>query len=114
MNPDSANRPDANGFEGRYRPAVKVTPPRGPERGRAAVWQARLALLVMINIAQLWTLSATVEAALARHYDKLIPLVVASGVCWIVSLTLFFWWKPASRRITSSGNVTKGASANDK
>ena len=66
--------------------------------GRTAVWQARLVLLVMINIAQLWLLSATVEAALARHFDKLIPLVIASGVCWVIALTIFLWWKPVSKR----------------
>jgi hypothetical protein len=74
------------------------------------VWQARLVLLVMINVAQLWTLSATVEAALARHYEKLVPLVIASGACWIVALTLFFWWKPTSKRAASSGFVRKDAS----
>ncbi|HSK70658.1 MAG TPA: hypothetical protein VK892_03100, partial [Pyrinomonadaceae bacterium] len=51
---------------------------RTEERGRTAVWQARLVLLVMINIAQLWVLSATVEAALAGHYSKLLPLVISS------------------------------------
>ncbi len=70
-------------------------------RGRAAVWQARLILLVMINVAQLWILSATVEAALAGETDHLIPLVLASAVCWIIAITLYLWWKPAAppRRI---------------
>ena len=63
--------------------------------GRSAIWQARLALLVMINIAQLWILSATIEAALAGHFKQLIPLVLASGVCWTIALTIFLWWKPA-------------------
>jgi hypothetical protein len=63
--------------------------------GRSAIWQARLALLVMINIAQLWILSATIEAALARHFKQLIPLVLASGVCWAIALTIFLWWKPS-------------------
>jgi hypothetical protein len=62
--------------------------------GRAAIWQARLVLLVMINIAQLWILSATIEAALAGHFKQLIPLVLASGVCWVIALTIFLWWKP--------------------
>jgi hypothetical protein len=35
----------------------------------------------MINVAQLWILSAAVEAALAGHYSKLVPLVVSTGVC---------------------------------
>jgi hypothetical protein len=52
---------------------------RKSNAGHAAVWQARLIMLVMINIAQLWILAATVEAALARHYSVLIPLVVGSG-----------------------------------
>lgn len=76
---------------------------RPQERGRTAVWQARLVLLVMINLAQLWTLSAAVEAALAREFKQLLPLVVASGVCWLIALSIFLWWKPASRRHTSTG-----------
>jgi hypothetical protein len=72
-------------------------------RGRAAVSQARLILLVMINVAQLWILSATVEAALARHYRVLVPLVAASFVCWLVTLSLVLWWRPASRKHTSTG-----------
>ena len=74
-------------------------------RGRAAVEQARLILLVMINVAQLWILAATVEAALAHSYRKLLPLVIASGVCWIVALSIILWWRPASRRFTSTGYV---------
>lgn len=66
--------------------------------GRTAVWQARLVLLVMINIAQLWILSATIEAALAAHFRQLVPLIIASGVCWLIALTIFLWWKPAARR----------------
>jgi hypothetical protein len=68
---------------------------RQQTQGRSAIWQARLVLLVMINIAQLWILSATIEAALAAHYKQLIPLVIASGVCWFIALTIFLWWKPA-------------------
>ena len=71
---------------------------RPVERGRTAVWQARMVMLVMINLAQLWILSATIEAALATHFDKLLPLIIASAVCWIIALTIFLWWKPASRR----------------
>ena len=67
-------------------------------RGRAAIWQARLVLLVMINIAQLWILSATIEAALAAHYKQLVPLIVASGICWVIALTIFLWWKPSERQ----------------
>jgi hypothetical protein len=89
-------------FKGEYRRAVTLGARRTTARGRTAVWQARLVLLVMINVAQLWILSATVEAALARHYDKLIPLVIASGVCWLISLSIFFWWKPASKPATKS------------
>jgi hypothetical protein len=71
-------------------------------RGRTAVEQARLVMLVMINVAQLWILAATVEAALARRYKELPPLVIASGVCWLLSLSLILWWRPASRRHTST------------
>ena len=74
-------------------------------RGRAALEQARLILLVMINVAQLWILAATVEAALAHSYQELLPLVIASGVCWLVTLSLILWWRPASRRYTSTGYV---------
>ena len=78
-------------------------------RGRAAVEQARLILLVMLNVAQLWILAATVEAALAHSYRKLLPLVLASGVCWIVALTIILWWRPASRRFTSTGYVRESS-----
>jgi hypothetical protein len=74
-------------------------------RGRAAVEQARLILLVMLNVAQLWILAATVEAALAHSYKELLPLVIASGVCWLVALSIILWWRPASRRYTSTGYV---------
>ena len=73
--------------------------------GHAAVWQARLIMLVMINIAQLWILAATVDAALARHYSVLIPLVVASGVCFLITLSIIRWWRPTSGKKTSSGYV---------
>ena len=62
-------------------------------------------MLVMLNIAQLWILAATVEAALARHYRELLPLVFACGVCWLIALSIILWWRPASRRYTSSGYV---------
>ena len=78
---------------------------RPMERGRTAVWQARLVLFVMINLAQLWILSAAVEAALAREFNQLLPLVVASLVCWLIALSIFLWWKPASRRRTSTGYI---------
>ena len=84
-------------FKGEYHQAVSPGRRRTPVRGRTAVWQARLVLLVMINIAQLWILSATVEAALARQFDKLLPLIIASGVCWLIALTIFLWWKPVSK-----------------
>jgi hypothetical protein len=54
--------------------------------------------MIMINLAQLWILSAAVEAALAREFNQLMPLVIASGVCWLIALTIFLWWKPAARR----------------
>jgi len=71
-------------------------------RGRSAVWQARLILLVMINLAQLWILSAVVDAALAHEFRHLIPLIVASGVCWLIALTIFLWWKPVGARRSGS------------
>ncbi|MCC6328429.1 MAG: hypothetical protein IT174_07930 [Acidobacteria bacterium] len=80
---------------------------RSAEPGRTAVWQARLVLLVMINVAQLWILAATIEAALAREFSQLIPLISASVVCWIIALTIFLWWKPASRKRTSTGYLRK-------
>ena len=67
--------------------------------GQAAVWQARLIMLVIINIAQLWILAATVDAALARHYSVLLPLVIASGVCFAITLSIIRWWRPTSRNI---------------
>ena len=70
-----------------------------------AVWQARLIVLVMINIAQLWILAATVDAALARNYSVLLPLVIASGVCFLITVSIIRWWRPVSRRKTSSGYI---------
>ena len=78
---------------------------RRAKAGQAAVWQARLIMLVMINIAQLWILAATVDAALARHYSVLLPLVIASGVCFAISVSIIKWWRPTSRKKTSSGYV---------
>lgn len=74
-------------------------------RGRAAVWQARLIMLVMINVAQLWILSATVEAALASHYSMLLPLVISSGICFLVTLSILLWWRPVSGKHTSTGYI---------
>ena len=76
-------------------------------RGRTAVAQARLILLVMINVAQLWILAATVEAALAHRFAVLLPLVIASGICFVITLTLIFWWRPSSRSFTSSGYLKR-------
>jgi len=76
-------------------------------KGRAAVAQARLVLLLMVNIAQLWILAATVEAALAHHRSALLPLVIASGLCFLVTITLIFWWRPPSRHYTSSGYLKR-------
>lgn len=73
------------------------------EQSSRAIWQARLVLLVMINIAQLWTLSGTVEAALAHEFSQLLPHVIASILCWLIALSIFLWWRPASRRFTSTG-----------
>ncbi len=78
---------------------------RRSKAGQTAVWQARLIMLVMINIAQLWILAATVDAALARHYAVLLPLVVASGVCFVITVSIIKWWRPTSRRKTSTGYV---------
>jgi hypothetical protein len=66
-------------------------------RGKTAIWQAKLMLLIMINLAQLWILSATVEAALGKEYKQLLPLVIASAVCWAISLTIILWWRPAKK-----------------
>jgi len=73
--------------------------------GSAAVFQARLIMLIMINVAQLWILAATVDAALARHFSVLAPLVIASGVCFLITLSILRWWKPTSRKKTSSGYI---------
>lgn len=102
---DAQARYLANDTRGVYKPANYKAGKRPMERGRTAVWQARLVLFVMINLAQLWILAATVEAALARDYKQLLPLIVASAVCWLIALTIFLWWKPASRRRTSTGYI---------
>lgn len=90
-----ANHPPTPAREGRARQTG----------GRTAVEQARLILLLMINLAQLWILSATVEAALAHNFGVLLPLVVASFACFLITLSLLLWWRPVSRRHTSTGYV---------
>ena len=52
-------------FESRVpqqKPARRVA-----QTGNAAVWQARVIMLVMINVAQLWILAATVDAVRALN-----------------------------------------------
>lgn len=66
-------------------------------RGKTAIWQAKLMLLIMLNLAQLWILSATIEAVLGEEYKQLYPLVIASLVCWLISLTNVFYWKSATK-----------------
>lgn len=66
-------------------------------RGLTAIWQAKLMLLIMINLAQLWILSATIDAALAEEYKQLVPLVISSIICWVISLTIILWWRPAPK-----------------
>ena len=78
---------------------------RGRLSGSAAVWQARLIMLVMINIAQLWILAATIDAALAHHYSVLLPLVIASGICLLITISIIRWWRPTSSKRTSTGYV---------
>ncbi len=107
------NSEDLKARQAAYDAYAGVAPARFPggrrpaERGRTAIWQARLVLLVMINVAQLWILSATIEAALAGEYKQLIPLIAASAFCWVIALTIFLWWKPASSRRTSTGYLRK-------
>jgi len=79
-------------------PRPLVTP-----KGRTAVLKAKLVLLVMINLAQLWILSAAIEASLAQHYRKLPPLIIASGVCWFIAITIVFWWKPTKSKRETIG-----------
>ena len=50
-------------------------------------------------------LAATVDAALARHYSVLVPLVIASGICFLITLSILIWWRPTSGKRTSSGYV---------
>ena len=62
-------------------------------------------MLVMINIAQLWILAATVDAALAQHYSVLPPLVISSAICFLITLSIIRWWRPTSGKRTSTGYV---------
>src|SRR5688500_19399326 len=82
---------------------------RRSKAGQTAVWQARLIMLVMINVAQLWILAATVDAALARHYEVLLPLVIASRICFLITLSIIRWWRPTSNKLTSTGYVRSSA-----
>jgi hypothetical protein len=102
---DAQARRRARETQQRYPVSEAPAGRRRTGRGRTAVEQARLIMLVMINVAQLWILAATVEAALAGQRGELVPLVVASGVCWLISLTIILWWRPASRRHTSTGYI---------
>ena len=104
---DAHARQNAAEAFGAYRAERFAGARRPAERGRTAIWQARLVLFVMINVAQLWILSAAIEASLASEYEQLIPLVLASAACWAIGLTIYLWWKPASARRTSSGYVAK-------
>ena len=98
----------AHDFHVRERPVESTQrESRRSRSGSAAVWQARLIMLVMINIAQLWILAATVDAALARHYSVLLPLVVASAVCFLITLSILRWWRPRSGQRTSSGYLKR-------
>lgn len=98
----------AHDFHVRERPAESSPrKSRDSHSGSAAVWQARLIMLVMINIAQLWILAATVDAALARHYSVLLPLVVASAICFLITLSILRWWRPRSGQRTSSGYLKR-------
>jgi len=90
-------------MQANFKPTVGSN--RRSRAGLAALWQARLMMLLMVNIAQLWILAATVDAALARHFSVLIPLVIASGVCFLITLSIIRWWRPTSRSKTSSGYV---------
>lgn len=49
--------------------------------------------------------SSDSELALAHRYRELLPLVIASGGCWLIALSIMLWWKPVSRRYTSTGYV---------
>lgn len=82
-------------------------------RHQAAVWQARLIMLVMINIAQLWILAATVDAALARKFFVLLPLAIASGVCFLITISIIRWWRPVSRQKTSTGYIRNQSSSHE-
>jgi len=95
-----------------FTPTSTSTTNRQAKVGQTAVWQARLIMLVMINLAQLWILAATVDAALARHYSVLLPLVVASGGCFFITLSIIKWWRPTSQHKTSSGYVRGKNQAN--
>ena len=90
-------------MQANFKPTVGSN--RRSRAGLAALWQARLIMLLMVNIAQLWILAATVDAALARHFSVLIPLVIASGVCFLITLSIIRWWRPTSKTKTSSGYV---------
>lgn len=111
---DEQARQRAHHAYGPNRPSAFTGARRPSERGRTAIWQARLVLFVMINIAQLWILSATIEAALAGEFGHLIPLIASSAVCWFIALTIFLWWKPASMRRTSTGYLAGNDKKNNR
>lgn len=83
------------------------TSPQRKGKGYRAVWQARVIMLVLINVAQLWILAATIEAGLARHLKVLVPLVIASAFCFLITLSIVFRWRTTSKKYTSTGYITK-------
>ncbi len=98
----------AQDFHVRERPVESTQrESRRSRSGSAAVWQARLIMLVMINIAQLWILAATVDEALAGRYSALLPLVIASAICFLITLSILRWWRPSSGQRTSSGYLKR-------
>jgi hypothetical protein len=75
----------------------------GANRGLAAV-NAAMALIVVLLIAQIWLLSATLDAFLAGHRDAALPGAIVSAVLFAGCAALYGFVVRLERRVRSGGS----------
>ncbi|MCE9574288.1 MAG: hypothetical protein K8W52_14165 [Deltaproteobacteria bacterium] len=72
--------------------------PPGPDRHRAlAALDGAIALLVVILIAQMWVLGASLESYLAGHRDSALVGAITSAVLFAGSFGLFLFIRRLDR-----------------
>ncbi len=67
---------------------MKTDPRQG--RGLTAI-DGAMALIVVLLMAQMWLLSATLEAFLAGRREAVIPGAIVSGLLFVACLVLYFF-----------------------